>query len=141
MKNYIEHTAIIKDIRSDHLQLNLLNVSSCAGCHAKSVCNVTESDAKTIEVPIKKGSYKIGQEVKVVIDKSLGPKALFIGYLIPFLLVIFLLIVMTSLGGNELQAAVISMSILLPYYFLVFLFNDKLERIFEMRVLKSDEKI
>jgi sigma-E factor negative regulatory protein RseC len=43
----IEHQGVVTRITREKLSVNLANISNCSGCHAKSMCNVSEVDNKT----------------------------------------------------------------------------------------------
>lgn len=136
----VEHKGVIKEIDKKRVRVNLVNVSACASCHAKGACTVADVDHKIIEVSHpKNGFYELikGEEVKVIFENSLGFKALFFGYVLPFLFLITALLVSMELFANEGLAGLISIGVLVPYYaFLWFLrnhfrntFTFKLEKI------------
>jgi sigma-E factor negative regulatory protein RseC len=58
----------------------------------------------------------------------MGNKAVFLGYLVPFLLFIAVLILTTSMGVREWVAGVSSLGSLIPYYIILYLFRDYLNR-------------
>jgi len=89
----IEHEGVITGLDDNTVKVSLVNVSSCASCHAKAMCNVSETDQKEIEVLRQGQPYKIGEKVRLSYQRSLEFKALFLGYLLPFLLVLGTLIV------------------------------------------------
>ena len=82
----IEHRGVIKDITPKTIKVSLLNVSGCSTCHTKSTCSVSDVDNKIIDVVNTGIKFKKGEKVKIAFEKSLGPLALFIGYLLPFIL-------------------------------------------------------
>jgi positive regulator of sigma E activity len=110
-------------------------VSACASCQAKSMCNLNEVQEKIIEVyqsgPAK---HKPGDLVTVAMKRSMGNKALLLGYLLPFLVVMVTLFVFSYLTGSELQAGILSLVILIPYYMLLYHFRDKLKNTFSFEI-------
>ena len=50
--------------------------------------------------------YAVGEEVNVVMSQSQGFRAFFLGYLLPFLIIMFILITLTALGVKELLAGI-----------------------------------
>ncbi len=110
-------------------------VSACAACKAKSMCNLTDVQEKIIEVPhISPVEYKSGDTVTIHMKRSMGTKALWLGYLLPFVIVIASLFLFSHLTGSELQAGLISLILLLPYYLLLYTFRNKLKKSFTFEI-------
>lgn len=110
-------------------------VSACAACNAKSMCNLTDVQEKIIEVPHATPSvYKPGDIVTIHMKRSMGTKALWLGYLIPFAIVMISLFLFSYLTGSELQAGLISLLLLLPYYMLLYLIRGKLKKTFTFEI-------
>jgi positive regulator of sigma E activity len=110
-------------------------VSACASCQAKSMCNLNEVQDKIIEVyqpgPAR---HKPGDVVTVVMKRSMGNKALLLGYLLPFLIVMITLFLFSYLTGSELQAGILSLVILIPYYMTLHFFREKLKNTFSFEI-------
>ena len=134
----IEHIGIINDVNDHSVKVNLINVSACASCHAKAACSVADTDKKVIEVSnfndIIPGFAK-GERVNVTFDNSLGFKALFIGYVLPFILLLTTLII-SSVFLEELKAGLLSIGILIPYYLSLILFKKSFKKTFRFRLSK-----
>ena len=131
----IKHSGFIKDMDSGQYYVSIVAQSACAACHAKSVCNVSELQQEIVEVPRKQAdNYKIGDQVEILMEKSLGPKAVMLGYFIPFLLLVTTLIVSLSLINNQGIAGLISIGILIPYYLILYLKRDALKTAFRFRI-------
>lgn len=132
---YIEHKGIVKRVVDDRILIDLINISSCSSCHVKGVCNVSDTDNKTVEVLRESGEpVKKGDEVTINYEKSLGPKALFLGYMLPFLVVMATLLITMEITGNEAVAGLISLFVLVPYYLGLFLFKDRLKTKFAFKI-------
>ena len=73
---------------------------------------------------------------------SMGMKAVFLAYVLPLVLLILVMVLCLTLiaPGNEVLAALVSLGILLPYAFLLYLLKDKLSKKFrfEIRSLMND---
>ncbi len=134
-KDTITHPGIINDIDSRMIYVKILSQSACSTCHAKGMCSVADVEEKVIEVTRISGrSYKVGDKVMVGMERSLGPKAVLLGYLVPFLILILALIIMLGVTDNELLSAVVAVGLLIPYYLVLFLLKDKLQKTFEFRI-------
>lgn len=131
----ITHPGVIDSISDDSVFVRILAKSACSSCHAKGMCSVAEIEEKIVEVKKEDGrGFAEGQEVTVSMQKSLGGKAVFLGYLLPFLILIGTLILVLSLSGNEGLAGLSAIGILIPYYLGLYLLRDKLKRTFSFRI-------
>ena len=131
----ITHTGFISKVENDKIIVNIIAMSACASCHAKGMCTVSDMEEKSIEITRKTGdNYKEGERVIVAMKKSMGTKALMIGYVIPFLLILFSLIILTIVGTSEGFAGLVSLALLFPYYFGVYLLRDKLKNTFTFSI-------
>ncbi len=134
--NSIKHTGIIKSIDKDKINVTILSQSACSDCHAKSMCAIADMKEKVIEISRRSSdNYNIGNHVTVVMERTMGAKAVFYGYFFPFLVVLISLIVLISLTGNEGLAGLISLVLLIPYYFMIYLFRDKIKKKFEFKII------
>lgn len=136
------HPGVVQSVEPHLIRVNILSRSACGSCHAKSSCSLGESQDKTIDVyrPENSGSFTIGEQVEVVMQESMGLKALFVGYITPFLFVLFTLILLTSITGNEKLAGLISLSTLIPYYVSLYFFRHSLKKTFSFSVRKIENQ-
>jgi len=134
----IEHKGLIESIQGNKISVSFIALSGCASCHAKGYCSTSDMQEKSIEVFDVSNLYKIGEEVNVILKQSAGFKAVWLGYVLPFLLVIILLIILTVLTGNEAVSGLGALSILVPYYLLLILFRKKLQKTFSFIIQKLD---
>lgn len=136
MKDIIQHPGIIESIGDDKVEVNILSQSACSSCHSRGMCSVAEMENKIIELAKTPDfNYKVGDQVTVYMKKSLGQKAVFYGYLYPFLLVLLSLILMLALTSKEGLSALIALGLLLPYYYALYKLKDKLSTTFEFKIL------
>ena len=132
----IEHLGVIKDVTPKTIKVSLLNVSGCSSCHTKGSCSVSDVDNKIIDVVNTGGKYKKGESVKISFEKSLGPLALLIGYLGPFILLMVVLLISLSVTKDEVTAGLTSLFSDGVYYLILTLFRKKLKSTFTFRILK-----
>ncbi len=135
--NSIEHLGIIREINPRTIKVSLLNVSGCATCHTKATCTVSDVDNKIIDVINTGQNLKAGDPVKVVLQKSLGPIALFLGYLVPFLVLITVLIAAWIISANEVLSGIAALLSVAVYYSGLTLFRQKLKDTFTFTLLKG----
>lgn len=125
----IEHKGIIRSITGNKAEVVIVNESACAGCHAKGACSMSDMKEKTIEIPLlETNGFSSGEQVIIMGRNGMGFKALFLAYILPFLLVMAALITGTATGRGELMSGIISIGILIPYYILLSFFNKSLKK-------------
>ena len=136
IKDTIQHPGIIESVGENKVEVNILAQSACSSCHSKGMCSVSEMENKIIEVnKTDDFNYKVGDHVTVFMKKSLGNKAVYYGYLFPFLLMFITLILVLVFTSSEVLAALSSLIILGPYYFGLYKLKDKLSTTFEFKIL------
>jgi len=136
----VEHSGVVTRIVDDKVQVSLLNVSACASCHAKGICAVSDAEQKIIDIDNFaniSGQYQIGESVNVSFQQSAGFKALLLAYILPFLLLFTTLIITWIISSNEALSGVFALGILLPYYLLLKLFNNRLNKTFSFTISKN----
>lgn len=124
---------VVEELDNDTIKVNITSISACQSCHAKGACSVADVQKKTIEIP-SKANFKPGQHVKIALQQSSGYKALFLGYVLPFLIVLFTLILFTSFTDNEAIAGIVSIGTLIPYYSFIYLMRNKIRRKFSFMI-------
>ena len=111
------------------VKVRILQTSACAACKVASHCNASDKKEKIVEVFCDDAaSYQKGQEVKVTASKQVAANALLLGFGLPFLLLILILIVTLKLSGNEGVAAIAALASLAPYYLVLWLFKDRIRQ-------------
>jgi len=133
----IEHSGVISKITEQTVEVTILTRSACASCFAKTSCNISEEKEKIINVPRRiDEEYALGEDVNVFYKQSLGFKAVTLAYIIPFLLVITALIITQTISENEVIAGTASLSILVPYYIILYFSRNKLIHTFAFSIKK-----
>ncbi len=134
----VEHIGRIASIEGNKLIVQFLAQSACASCHAKGACSAADMENKEVEVlEPNPNRYQLGEKVKIVLKQSLGFRALLLGYLMPFFLVMLVLIVLSQFT-TEGKAGLGSLAVLLPYYLFLYFMKDRLKKTFTFSVKKSD---
>ena len=132
----ISHPGVVEEIGTDKIQVRILSQSACASCHAKGACTMADMEEKIIDVTNTRHlDLTKGQEVQVAMKKSLGPKAVGVGYVYPFLLVLAGLIVFSRILPSEGAAGLVSLLLLVPYYGLLYLMRNKLQKTFVFEII------
>ena len=131
----ITHQGIIDSIAINSFNVKIVSASACSACHAKGACNASDMEEKLIEVVRGEKEFKVGDWVTIISKESMGFKALLLGYVIPFLVVLISLIVCTMASLSESTAGLISIGMLIPYYVILYLTKDIVKKsfIFEIK--------
>ncbi|MDP8211807.1 MAG: SoxR reducing system RseC family protein [Candidatus Zapsychrus exili] len=130
----IEHKGTIKNIENDTIKVFLEENYACSGCAAKKGCSLSENNIKEIDIIEKDKSYSVGDNVIVLMGQSMGFKAVLLGYIFPFFIVLFILVATLMITDNEVLAATISILATAPYYIGLFLLKDKIKDQFSIRI-------
>ena len=136
MEKQVEHEGSVASICSNTMIVRIVAPSACGGCAAKRYCIPSENKYKDIRIDDFSGDFVTGERVKVVMQQSLGMRALFIGYVVPFVVVLTTLSVVHKITGNELASGLSSLLVLFPYYLILKMFNQKIVKTFGFTVQK-----
>ena len=129
--NTIKHLGIVENIQGSHLSVRIVQTSACAACSAKGHCSSADSKDKIIDITdAAADSYQTGERVMVIGETSMGMMAVALAFIIPFVL----LIVLMALIGNELYAALLSLAVLIPYYFILWLNKTRMKQHFSFTI-------
>ena len=133
--NTIKHLGIVENIQGSHLSVRIVQTSACAACSVKGRCSSADSKDKIIDIiDTAAASYQGGENVMVVGETSMGMMAVVLAFIIPFILLIFSLFLFMALMENELYSALLSLAILIPYYFILWLNKTRLKQKFSFTI-------
>jgi sigma-E factor negative regulatory protein RseC len=135
----ITHEGIIEQVTDEELSVRLTRLPACGECHAKSMCSVPGAENNELLVPGMYREFNHGDRVTVSIERAHGFRAVFLGYVLPFLLVVTTLSVLTFLHMKEWIAGLISLGILAPYYTMITILKKRIEDSLTFRVFKSSQ--
>ncbi|HPI68505.1 MAG TPA: SoxR reducing system RseC family protein [Bacteroidales bacterium] len=122
----IEHDGTVKSIENGAVTVKIISASACSGCHAKGVCSLSEMKEKTVIVP---GMYNVNQGNSVIIrmKRSMGYKALLLGYIFPMILFIAALVVLGLVSKNEITTGLGAIAVLVLYYIILRFFRKTID--------------
>jgi sigma-E factor negative regulatory protein RseC len=140
-KERIEHEGKVISIDKDYIGVEILNKSACAACHAKGVCGASDESVKVVEVAqditTLAADYQIGEKVNVIMSSAMGTQAVWIAYVVPLLVLMASILVFSLCGAGELAMGLGSLGIVALYYLGVFLFRNKISKIFIFSIEKQ----
>ena len=129
MSNVISHTGIIDSIEDGMVRVRIVQHSACSSCKVASMCNSAESKEKLIDVRHgASDTLHVGDSVTVMAAQAVGTKAVIIAFVIPLVIMLATIAIVMRLTGSEASAAASGITIMLPYYVVLYLFRSRLER-------------
>lgn len=137
MEQEIEHSGIIDSIQGAQVRVQIVQMSACSSCHAKGACSAADMDEKYIDVVSTDTNLKVGDLVIIYGQSSMGLFAVLLAFVLPFVLILLTLIVANNFTTNEGFAGTLSLAILLPYFFILSLFNKKLKTKLKFQIRKQ----
>ncbi len=132
----IDHEGIIDHIESDVAHVRIYSQSACSACHAKGVCGAADQEEKFLDINLHGEVYMQGETVHVQVARKLGFKAVALGYIFPFLLLMGVLISLTAIGIDELKVGLYALLSIIPYYLVLYFFRRRIESTFTFSIKK-----
>lgn len=130
-RNEIAHEGRIVEITPDFTTVEIIASSACSACHAKTLCGMSEDKEKLIMVTTDGfRELHVGDQVTVMTKMSMGLKAVWISYVIPLAVLMILILTLSGFFDNEFLCGLLSIAGVAVYYFLVWLFRDRLSNEF-----------
>ena len=135
-KNEIKHRGRIIEMTPEQTLVEIIVSSACSQCHAKGLCGMSEEQEKLISLPTDPyAAYNVGDQVQVCTKMTMGLKAAWISYVIPLAILMILILSLSLVLENEAMRGVVAIAGVGLYYFLIWLFRDRLrsEFVFYMK--------
>ncbi|HOZ15225.1 MAG TPA: SoxR reducing system RseC family protein [Tenuifilaceae bacterium] len=131
----IEHLGRIDAVTPNDIRVVIISQSACASCHAKGACSASDVSEKIVVVSKTNHNFLVGETVKVLLKQSLGFKALFLAYILPFIVVITALFSLSSFVSEGI-AGILALLSLIPYYAILYFFKNKISKQFNFDIEK-----
>ena len=127
MSNKIKHSGVVEKIMDDCIQVRIVQTSACAACKVAGYCNASESKEKLIDVyHADSHRLNVGDVVTVTASTQVAAHALLLGFGLPCIVMVTVLVVVLQTTGNEGRAALSGLLALVPYYAVLYLFRNRL---------------
>ncbi len=120
------------------VRVSFVAMSACSECHAKGACGLSEAQDREAEIYTNSAEYKVGDRVQVALQDSKGMRAVLISYFIPFIVVVATILILHSLGFGEGFAALVGLSLLVPYYLALYLLKDRISKSFSLTIIRKE---
>ena len=129
MYNKISHPGIVESVSDGCVKVRILQASACGACKVAGHCHAAESKEKIVEVCCcNTDAYSTGQEVTVSTSGVVANRALLLGFGIPFLVLVGVLVMVLLMTDNEGLSALCGLAALVPYYGILYLCRDHISR-------------
>ena len=137
-RNTSQHGTVVA-IEEGLVKVKIIQTSACHQCQAQAHCPLTEQKEKIIEIEHPDCAVQLNEEVLISFQESKGWLAVLFSYIIPFLLVLFTLVMGLWMWDDEIKSGLSSLLILAPYYLIIYLFRDHLKKEFQFRMTKLQD--
>ena len=135
MSNKISHPGVVDGIEGDCVKVRIVQTSACTACKVAAHCNASESKEKLVDVfGCDTAKYATGQEVVVSASREVANRAILLGFGLPLLLLIGVLLMVLRWTGDEGMAAMASLGALVPYYIVLWLLRDSIRQQVSFRI-------
>ena len=137
MGEEIRHNGVVVSTNGETAKVIIVQSSACAACKAKDMCTSSESQEKMIEARMLE-PLQAGDAVEVVIREQLAWKAVVLGYILPFvvmMVVLFVLNLTTRL--DEAVTGTLALCSIAVYYLVLRLFRNRLQQTFSITARKG----
>lgn len=136
MSKNITHDGVVVKVEGSDVHVLITQHSACSGCHARGACTASDSKDKIIVAKSEGIEYNIGDIVTLIGSNSMAWSALSYAFLIPMVLAMVLLFVVSSYV-SEAAACLSVLTMLAVYYFVLFLFRNRLSTKFVFTLQKK----
>lgn len=131
----IEHEGEIVSVNGVIAQARIRQISGCAMCHAQGHCMLSDTVDKVIDLNVSEDmTLRAGDRVIIAADSSGGIKAVLYAYVIPSVIFITALAVASRYTPNEMLIGGIALGVLVPYYFVLYLYREKMKKNFNFYI-------
>ncbi len=123
----IEHEGTIDSINGNEYTIRITQSTACSECHAKHACIAADTKVKMVDVIDTSGRFKMNERVLLSGKTSIGYKAILWAFVLPLILLMAVVFVSISVWQiSELQAALVALASLVPYYALLYTTRHKM---------------
>ena len=129
-KSEVTHNGIVNEIKTNGIKVGIIVRSACGSCDIKSACSMSEQKEKILDIECDPRQFSLGQEVEVRLKTTQGFHALFLGYFLPFIVLLACILLTSALTKNELKIGLISIASIAVYYSMLFFLKNKIKKKF-----------
>lgn len=127
----------MESVKEGRVRVRILQASACSACKVASRCHTAESKEKIIDVTVEGHeafNWKKGQAVTVCTSGTMAGRALILGFGVPLLIMLIVLVATLAAGCSEGMAALLMIASLIPYYIVLWLFRNRIARTISFQI-------
>ncbi|MEZ3442041.1 SoxR reducing system RseC family protein [uncultured Alistipes sp.] len=137
MSREITHPGVVRSVEPGIVRVAIVANSACHSCRARQACGMSESAEKMVDVETSDyARYAAGDAVTVGAEQRMGARAVLLAYGGAFVVLMGVLIAAQSLGVNDGASALLSVAGVALYYFVVYLFRDRIKNTIHFTITK-----
>lgn len=126
MSNNISHDGVVVKVEGRQVTVRFVQSSACSGCHAKQLCAAGDQKERLVVADSYGIPYAVGDAVTVSVTQGLARTAMWYAFGLPVLLVVAAIYPLNLCLG-EIWACVAELAMVGIYYWVLYLFRDKLD--------------
>ena len=137
MSKIVTHKGKVIHLEGLDVRVMIESMSACAACHAKGMCTLSDKEDKIIDIKVsaeRAAKLNVGDEVMVAVSQQRGMQAVLLAYILPAILVVLSLILLLKLLPEPI-AILSALAVLGVYYYVLYLFRNKLNAKFIMSIV------
>ena len=136
MSEQIRHNGVVMTVEGSIARVSITQASACQACKAKSMCMASESKEKVIEA-VAIEPLQPGDVVEVCVREHLAWRAVILGYIAPFVVMMLVIAGLNWLTNwEEAIVGTVSLVGIALYYMILSLFKKRLEKQFSFTARK-----
>ena len=142
LKNYnnmdelIRHEGVVLTTDGKTARVTILQASACQACRAQTMCMSADSKEKEMDVLLL-DPVKPGDRVEVMVEEHLAWKAVFLAYVLPFIVMMCVLVVLYMVTDiSDSVIGTIALASIALYYLCLAMFKYRLKRHFSFKARK-----
>lgn len=137
MSRDVSHKGRIIRITPRTTTVSIEQHSACSSCHAAGLCGMADVAEKAVEVPTDAyADYAVGDEVEVLLKATMGMKAVWLGYFLPLLVLLAVILGLLAAGVKEVPAGLAGIGAVGVYYLVLWLLRDRLRNEYVFTIKK-----
>ncbi len=133
------HKGTVSRVHNGTVTAKITVVSGCSSCEARSSCTMIESSSRDIKIATTDWqSYRIGEEVEIIVDSQNGMRAIWLAYLLPAILLVAVFCLLNQYVG-EVMTALGTLLFVAIYWLVLWISRKKTERKFSFKIRHTEE--
>lgn len=134
--SHISHQGVVSAIHQNTIEVVIESTSACSTCKTKHLCGVSDSKEKIITVRKPQETFVPGEKVLIIMTQKMGFLAVFLAYILPFIVMIALMLAAYFAEVSEPITGLLVVVFLTAYFFSLYAFRKKLNRKFTFTIKK-----